>query len=37
MSVNRYDDALSEFEQNRFILAGDDECIDNFFLELSPK
>ena len=45
MSVNRYDDALNEFEQNRFILgsqardtlAGDDECIDNFSLNCRPS
>ena len=45
MSVNKYDDALNEFEQNRFILgsqardtlAGDDECIDNFSLNCRPS
>ncbi|KAK2719851.1 hypothetical protein QYM36_005357 [Artemia franciscana] len=43
--VNRYDDALNEFEQNRFILgsqardtlAGDDECIDHFSLNCRPS
>ena len=44
MSVNTYDDALNEFEQNRFILgsqardtlAEDDEYIDNFSLNCRP-
>ncbi|KAK2718515.1 hypothetical protein QYM36_005747, partial [Artemia franciscana] len=43
--VNRYDDALNEFEQNRFILGGqardtltgDDECIDHFSLNCRPS